>query len=284
MARRGGPRASIPSSSSGANDMTALLQDLRYAARLLTRSPGFTFVAVAALALGIGANTAIFSVVDTLLLRPLPYADADRLAVVWEHNLPRDKKNNVVSPGNFIHWRELNQSFKELSAVSMTFRTTLTGAGDATELPVQIVSGIAVRHARRQAGARPRLHAAGGRAGRRGRHDQRSAVAPALRRRSRRSSTAPSCSTAAPISWSASCRRASRSSTSRVDVWSTVGLRAGGAHAARPLDRRRRPREGRRVDGAGAGRHDARARRADAAVPRFQHRLDGAASSRCDSS
>jgi putative ABC transport system permease protein len=118
-----------------------LVQDFRYAARLLLRSPGFTFVAVAALALGIGANTAIFSVVDTLLLRPLPYADADRLAVVWEHNLPRDKKENVVAPGNFIHWRELNQSFTELSAVSMTFRTTLTGAGDATELPMQLVSG-----------------------------------------------------------------------------------------------------------------------------------------------
>jgi putative ABC transport system permease protein len=114
--------------------------DFRYAARLLLRSPAFTLVAVAALALGIGANTAIFSVVDTLLLRPLPYADADRLAVIWEHNIPRDRQHNVVSPGNFIHWQELNQSFTELSALSMTFRTTLTGAGDATELPVQYVS------------------------------------------------------------------------------------------------------------------------------------------------
>jgi putative ABC transport system permease protein len=121
--------------------MRDLVQDVRYAARLLLRSPGFTLVAIAALALGIGANTAIFSVVDTLLLRPLPYADADKLAVVWEHNIPRDRKNNVVSPGNFIHWRELNQSFKELAAVSPAFRTTLTGAGDAVELPVQYVSG-----------------------------------------------------------------------------------------------------------------------------------------------
>ena len=123
------------------DEMRRLVQDFRYAARLLLRSPGFTLIAVAALALGIGANTAIFTVVDTLLLRPLPYANADRLAVVWEHNVPRDRKNNVVSPGNFIHWRELNQSFQELSAVSMTFRMTLTGAGDAVELPVQFISG-----------------------------------------------------------------------------------------------------------------------------------------------
>ena len=120
--------------------MRDVIQDFRYALRLLLRSPAFTIVALAALALGIGANTAIFSVVDTLLLRPLPYANADRLAVIWEHNIPRDRKNNVVSPGNFIHWQELNQSFTELSALSMTFRTTLTGAGDATELPVQFVS------------------------------------------------------------------------------------------------------------------------------------------------
>ena len=120
--------------------MRDVIQDFRYALRLLLRSPAFTIVALGALALGIGANTAIFSVVDTLLLRPLPYANADRLAVIWEHNIPRDRKNNVVSPGNFIHWQELNQSFTELSALSMTFRTTLTGAGDATELPVQYVS------------------------------------------------------------------------------------------------------------------------------------------------
>jgi putative ABC transport system permease protein len=121
--------------------MRDLVQDFGNAARLLRRSPGFTLVAVAALALGIGANTAIFTVVDTLLLKPLPYADPDRLAVVWEHNVPRDRKNNVVSPGNFIHWRELNQSFSELAAVSLTFRTTLTGAGEPVELPLQMVSG-----------------------------------------------------------------------------------------------------------------------------------------------
>ncbi|MCA1562413.1 MAG: ABC transporter permease, partial [Acidobacteria bacterium] len=120
--------------------MRTLYQDIRHGARLLSRAPGFALVAIAALAIGIGANTAIFSVVNTLLLQRLPYADPDRLAVVWEHNLPRDRKNNVVSPGNFIHWREMNQVFEDLSAVGMTFNVTLSGSGDPEELPMQMVS------------------------------------------------------------------------------------------------------------------------------------------------
>ncbi len=117
-----------------------ILQDLRHGARLLSRSPGFTAVAVAALAIGIGANTAIFSVVNTLLIQRLPYQDPDRLVVVWEHNLPRDRKSNVVSPGNFIHWREMNQVFAGMSAVSPAFNTTLSGTGDPEEVPFQYVS------------------------------------------------------------------------------------------------------------------------------------------------
>ena len=72
--------------------MRSVLQDLRYGARLLVRSPGFSLVAIIALAIGIGANTAIFSVIYTLLLQRLPYRDADRLAIVWEHNTVRDRK------------------------------------------------------------------------------------------------------------------------------------------------------------------------------------------------
>src|SRR3970282_2166002 len=105
--------------------MSTLLQDLRLGVRLLLRAPGFTAVAVAALAIGIGANTAIFSVINTLILQPLPYRDADRLAVVWEHNIPRDRKNNVVSPGNFLHWREMNQTFEDMAAVGLTFNLTV---------------------------------------------------------------------------------------------------------------------------------------------------------------
>src|SRR5687768_4875597 len=124
--------------------MTAFLQDLRHGARLLLKTPAFTMVAVAALAIGIGANTAIFSVVNTLLIEPLPYRDAERLAVIWEHNLPRDRKNNVVSPGNYIHWREMQQSFEEVAAISgsvgLSFKVTVTGAGDPEEVPLQLVT------------------------------------------------------------------------------------------------------------------------------------------------
>jgi putative ABC transport system permease protein len=124
--------------------MSALVQDLRHGARLLLRSPGFTAIALAALAIGIGANTAVFSVVYTLLVRPLPYRDAERLAVIWEHNLPRDRKNNVVSPGNFLHWREMQRSFDDMAAVSgslgLSFKVTITGAGEPEEVPVQLVT------------------------------------------------------------------------------------------------------------------------------------------------
>ena len=124
--------------------MQTLLNDLRHGVRLLVRAPGFTVIAVAALAIGIGANTAIFSVVNTLLIQPPPYESPDRLAVIWEHNLPRDRKNNVISPGNFIHWREMQQSFVDIAAVGgrpdNPLKVTLTGNGDPEEIRMQSVS------------------------------------------------------------------------------------------------------------------------------------------------
>jgi putative ABC transport system permease protein len=119
--------------------MRALIGDLQYGVRLLLRAPMFALIAVAALAIGIGANTAIFSVINTLLLRPLPYRDADRLAVIWEHNLPRDRKSNVVAPANFLHWRDLNQVFEDIAAVTITYSITVTG-GDPEELQTQSVT------------------------------------------------------------------------------------------------------------------------------------------------
>jgi putative ABC transport system permease protein len=120
--------------------MVTLLQDIKYSARLLGRAPGFTAIAIAALAIGIGANTAIFTVVNTLLLQRLPYRDADRLAVVWEHNLPRNRKGNVVAPANFIHWREMNQTFQDLAAVSPSYSVTLSGTREAEVLQAQQVT------------------------------------------------------------------------------------------------------------------------------------------------
>ncbi|HSC27212.1 MAG TPA: ABC transporter permease [Vicinamibacterales bacterium] len=120
--------------------MSTFLHDIRHGGRLLLRSPGFTATAIAALAIGIGANTAVFSVVHSLLVRPLPYHDPDRLTVVWEHNLPRDRKSNVVSAGNFLHWRDMQQSFEDMAAATITFTVTLTGAGEPEEIPVQLVT------------------------------------------------------------------------------------------------------------------------------------------------
>jgi len=96
--------------------MDTLLQDLRYACRLLINKPAFTGIAVVTLALGIGANTAIFSVVNSVLLRPLPYRDADRLVMVYEK-----KEGNFydsVSFPDFTDFKSQNQSFEQMAAVS----------------------------------------------------------------------------------------------------------------------------------------------------------------------
>jgi putative ABC transport system permease protein len=119
-----------------------MMRDVTFAIRTLLRNPGFTAAALITLALGIGANTAIFTIVNALLLQPLPYKDPSRLALVWERNIPRNRPDNVVSPGNYIHWREQAKSFDQLAGVSPNFRATLSGAGaEPEELPLQMVSG-----------------------------------------------------------------------------------------------------------------------------------------------
>jgi putative ABC transport system permease protein len=96
--------------------MDTLLQDIRFGWRLLRRTPGFTVSAVLALALGIGATTAIFSVLDRVVLRPLPYPDAERLAMVWEANDAKGLTHERLSPVNFVDYRGLSQVFEGAAA------------------------------------------------------------------------------------------------------------------------------------------------------------------------
>ncbi len=116
--------------------MSTLWQDVRYGLRMLWKSPGFTLVAVLALALGIGANTAIFSVVNAMLLRPLPYQDPDRLVVLWETNPNLSsvflRTHNEASPANFIDWRQQQTVFEDIAAFRYN-DYNLTGSGDAPE-------------------------------------------------------------------------------------------------------------------------------------------------------
>jgi putative ABC transport system permease protein len=117
--------------------MHALLRDLRYALRMLVAQPGASFIALLTLALGIGANTAIFSAVNALLLRPLPYKDPDRLVMVWEKRATEGVFNNVVAPADYIDWARMNTVFESTAGVlNVTF--DLTGSGE----PVRLFAGF----------------------------------------------------------------------------------------------------------------------------------------------
>jgi putative ABC transport system permease protein len=106
-----------------------LVADLRYALRLLSKTPVFTIAAIGTLALGIGANTTIFSLVQTVLLHPLPYQDPDRVVMVWEDNTPAGFPRNSPAPGNFNDWRRRNRSFTDMAATRFAFATlTMDGA------------------------------------------------------------------------------------------------------------------------------------------------------------
>ncbi|MEN3332202.1 MAG: putative transport system permease protein [Blastocatellia bacterium] len=115
-----------------------LMQDLRYGLRVLAKSPVFTAVAVLTLALGIGANTAIFSVVNELLLRPLPFRDAERLVTLWEVS-PEGRHQNTTSRANFRAWREQSTTFEGMAAFSDQ-RLNLTGDREPEEVSVQLAT------------------------------------------------------------------------------------------------------------------------------------------------
>ena len=119
--------------------MRAFVHDLKHAIRLLVRQPGVTIVAIVTLALGIGANAAIFSAVDAILLRPLPYEDPDRLVMVWEKRQAEGVLDNLVAAADFMDWARMNTVFDSMAAFTPTTRD-LTNAGDPARLAAGAVS------------------------------------------------------------------------------------------------------------------------------------------------
>src|ERR687891_2099410 len=122
----------------GGGLLETLAQDIRYGARVLLKHKAFTSIAVITLALGIGANTAIFSVVNELLLRPLPYRDAERIVTLWEVS-PNGRRQNTTSRANFRAWRSQSTSYEHMSAFSDQ-RFNLTGDGEPEELSIQLAT------------------------------------------------------------------------------------------------------------------------------------------------
>ena len=124
----------------GSAVMGILIKDVRYAFRSLLKRPAFTLISVITLALGIGASTAIFSVVHAVLLRSLPYASADRLVMVWEdRHGAGGKASNVINLGNFFDWKEQNHVFADMAAF-FDLSAKLTSDGEPEEVPSQIAT------------------------------------------------------------------------------------------------------------------------------------------------
>src|SRR5215475_603468 len=119
--------------------MQSFWQDLRYGARMLLKNPGFTLIAVLTLALGIGANTAIFSVVNGVLLSALPYPQPEQLAMVWCDNRRQGIPDDITSYPNFVDWRDRNKTFQGMAGVTSD-RYNLTGTGEPEEIRAATVS------------------------------------------------------------------------------------------------------------------------------------------------
>jgi putative ABC transport system permease protein len=135
--RVSGAIASLESAARGARQwrrwMPNLLNDIRFSLRLLVRQPAVTLVTVLTLALGIGANSAIFSAVDAALLRPLPYGEPDRLVMVWEKRAAEGVFDNVVAPADYLDWARMNGAFESMAAIFAT-GVDLTGSGEPVRL------------------------------------------------------------------------------------------------------------------------------------------------------
>jgi putative ABC transport system permease protein len=134
--------------------MNTLWQDLRYGARMFLKNPGFTLVAIVTLALGIGANTTIFSVINSLLLKPIPFPEADRLVLVWQSQVNDPKNRNIVSAPNYLDWRRQNDVFAEMAI----FDSAGKGYDLSGESEPERVSGVRVSAGFFDVlGAKPRL-------------------------------------------------------------------------------------------------------------------------------
>src|SRR5213078_3219043 len=121
------------------NILADLWQDLRYGLRSLLKNPSFTIIAVIALALGIGANSAIFSVVNAVLLRPLPFKNPEQLVMVWENATHLGFPKNTPAPPNFVDWQKQNNVFTGMAAMSER-SFNLTGVGEPERLDGRRVS------------------------------------------------------------------------------------------------------------------------------------------------
>jgi putative ABC transport system permease protein len=119
--------------------MQSFLQDLRYGARMFWKNPGFTLIAIITLSLGIGANTAIFSVINGVLLSALPYPQPEQLAMVWCDNKRQGIPDDITSYPNFVDWRDRNKTFQGMAGM-IPSNPHLTGVGEPEEIRAAIVS------------------------------------------------------------------------------------------------------------------------------------------------
>src|SRR5438034_8157375 len=134
------PRNGVtPGTETKGNLFADLAQDLRYGLRTLLKNPGFTIVAVSALALGIGANSAIFSVVNAVLLRPLSFKNPEQLVMVWENATHAGFPKKTLSPPNFLDWQRQNTVFTGMAAMAER-SFNLTGVGEPERLDGRRVS------------------------------------------------------------------------------------------------------------------------------------------------
>jgi putative ABC transport system permease protein len=154
--RRFGNRTAIREASGEAwrfHRLESVLQDMRYGLRVLRRSPGFTLIATIVIALGIGAVTSTFTLLDHVLLRPLPFSKPERLVLLHETNLAESGSRDLVSPPNFVDWRSSAKSFETMGAyLSANLPVNLSGQGtpvrlESTLVEVELFSTLGVRPA-----------------------------------------------------------------------------------------------------------------------------------------